>query len=1032
VRAAVSRSISVSSLVAGDPLASDAQTAADVLRALGLDAAEDVVVLPLASTAVLVRAIVARAGMALHWVRLDPARPLGPDGPAIDLVAVLALPLRDLGRDVGVAGRLRACLGRPELVDRLRAATSREELVEALASVESTAGESSLPTTDVLALLGSGATGLRAAEVARRRLACGPNRLERVRRRPLALRFLAQLWSFFAVLLWIAAACAWLAGLAQLAWAIAAVVVINGTFSFLQEYRAERAIEALERLLPHAVTVFRDGAAVRVEAIDLVPGDVVRVEEGDQVPADGQLLDAAGLRVDESALTGEPRAVFKGPTLGDRHERLPRRERPDLVFAGTAVVAGTGTFVVTATGMATEIGTIAGLTEAVTEGPSPLEREMARVTRTVTGLAVVFGASFFVLGLATGKLGLAEGFVFALGVIVANVPEGLLPTLTLALALGVQRIAQKRSLLKRLSAVETLGATTVICTDKTGTLTQNRMEARSIWSSGRMVAVGEENTSAAVRELFAAAVLASQATAEHGDPTEVGLVRAAAAAGVDAEACRRREPLLVPYPFDSFRKRMTLVRAGPGGPIAYVKGAPRETLALSTTVRFEDAVRPLTDDLRRAVLADHDALARAGHRLLAVARRPLDPRLVGAPAGAVETDLTFLGIVALWDPPRPGVREAVALCRRAGIRIVIVTGDYGLTAQAIARRIGLAVEKVVSGEEVERLPPEALAVLAAEPDVLFARTSPAHKLAIVDALKRRGEVVAVTGDGVNDAPALKAADIGVAMGQRGSEVAKEAALMVITDDNFASIVAAIREGRAIYANIRKFMTYIFTHNFAELAVFLASFFLAIPLPLTAIQVLVIDLATDLFPALALGGEPPEPGVMDRPPRARSERLLTTGRLLHAYGFLGVIEGTLALLAFFWTYHLAGWRPGSPMVAAGELYQRATTMTLAGIVAAQVGNVFACRTERESLLRVGPASNRLVLGGVVAEIAILATLIAVPALRRSFGLAPLGPTEWGPLLCFPAVVLVGEEIRKGIVRAASATWSRSGSGKPHAA
>ncbi|HLK45330.1 MAG TPA: HAD-IC family P-type ATPase, partial [Acidimicrobiales bacterium] len=405
-------------------------------------------------------------------------------------------------------------------MDRLRAATSREELVEALASVESTAGESSLPTTDVLALLGSGATGLRAAEVARRRLACGPNRLERVRRRPLALRFLAQLWSFFAVLLWIAAACAWLAGLAQLAWAIAAVVVINGTFSFLQEYRAERAIEALERLLPHAVTVFRDGAAVRVEAIDLVPGDVVRVEEGDQVPADGQLLDAAGLRVDESALTGEPRAVFKGPTLGDRRERLPRRERPDLVFAGTAVVAGTGTFVVTATGMATEIGTIAGLTEAVTEGPSPLEREMARVTRTVTGLAVVFGASFFVLGLATGKLGLAEGFVFALGVIVANVPEGLLPTLTLALALGVQRIAQKRSLLKRLSAVETLGATTVICTDKTGTLTQNRMAVRVLSAGGRRhrVTDADEPLPEEVHAVLEYAVLASQENPF--DPTE--------------------------------------------------------------------------------------------------------------------------------------------------------------------------------------------------------------------------------------------------------------------------------------------------------------------------------------------------------------------------------------------------------------------------------------------------------------------------------------------------------------------------------
>jgi calcium-translocating P-type ATPase len=836
-----------------------------------------------------------------------------------------------------------------------------------------------------------------------------------VRRRPLALRFLEQLWSFFAVLLWIAAACAFIAGLAQLAWAIIVVILVNGTFSFFQEYRAERAIEALERLLPHAITVSRDSVEARVEVTELVPGDIVRLEEGDQVPADGQLLEAAVLRLDESALTGEPRAVFKGPVLGDERERVPHRERSELVFAGTAVVAGTGRFVVTATGMATEIGAIAELTQAVTEEPSPLQREMGRVTRTVTALAVAFGASFFGLGLATGKLGLAEGFVFALGVIVANVPEGLLPTLTLALALGVQRMARKQSLLKRLSAVETLGATTVICTDKTGTLTQNRMEARSIWSDGRTWAVGQENTSATARELFEAAVLASQATAAHGDPTEVGIVRAAVAAGVDEEECRRREPLVMPYPFDSFRKRMTLVRAGPTGPIAYVKGAPRETLALCTTVRSDGAVRPLTDDVRRAVLAEHDALAREGHRLLAVARRPLDGRLVGAAASAVETELTFLGIIALWDPPRPEVKEAVALCRRAGIRVVIITGDYGLTAQAIARQIGLPVEKVVSGEEVERLPPEVLARLAAEPGVLFARTSPAHKLAIVTALKQRGEVVAVTGDGVNDAPALKAGDIGVAMGRRGSEVAKEAAVMVITDDNFASIVGAVREGRAIYANIGKFVTYIFASNVPELVPFLASVLLRIPLPLTLMQILAVDLGTDLLPALALGGEAPEPGVMDWLPRPRSARLLSAGRLLHAYGFLGVIEAALALLAFFWTYHLAGWRPGLPMASGGELYRRATTMTLAGIVAAQVGNVFACRTDRESLFRVGATTNRLVLGGVLAEVAILLALIAVPLLRTIFGLAPLGLREWGLLLCFPAIVLACEEVRKWVVR-----------------
>jgi calcium-translocating P-type ATPase len=1006
----------VTSYIAGDPvhLGPEVETLSDLLRAFGLEGAGHTAALLVAPDVGLVQVLGAGREVTLRWVHLARARPLVPQGTPVDLVAVMAVPMRDCGCAARLVARLRAHLRDAGLVARLRAATTRAELVEVVAPVEHYAGESPLTSEDLLRLLGSSPQGLTPSEAGRRGITCGPNRLERVRRRALGMRLLEQFWSLFAVLLWVAAACAFIAGLAQLGWAIIVVILVNGTFSFLQEYRAERAVEALERLLPHTITVRRGERDARVEVLDLVPGDVVCLEEGDQVPADGQLLEAAGLRVDESALTGESRAVLKGPVLGNERERVPHQERSEIVFAGTAVVAGTGIAVVTATGMATEIGAIAELTQAVSEEPSPLQREMGRLTRIVTGLAVVFGASFFLLALVSGKLGVAEGFVFALGVIVANVPEGLLPTLTLALALGVQRMARKRSLVRRLSAVETLGGTTVICTDKTGTLTENRMEARRIWADGRTWAVGEESAPSA-RELFEPAVLASLATTDHGDPTEVGIVRAAVAAGVDENACRGRAPLIGSYPFDSYRKRMTLVRAGPAGPIAYSKGAPREMLALCTTVCWNGDARPLTDDVRRAALAEHDALAREGLRLLAVARRPLGEPLLGAAASAVEKDLTFLGFIALWDPPRPEVEAAVALCRRAGIRVVIITGDYGLTAQAIARQIGLPVEKVVSGDEVERLPPEVIERLAAEPGVLFARTSPTHKLAIVTALKRRGEVVAVTGDGVNDAPALKASDVGVAMGRRGSEVAKEAAAMVITDDNFASVVAAVREGRATYANIGKFVTYIFASNVPELVPFLVSVFLGIPLPLTVMQILAVDLGTDLLPALALGGESPEPGVMDRPPRARSQRLLSAGRLLHAYGFLGMIEAGLALLAFVWTYYVAGWRPGAPMAAGGELYQRATTMTLAGIVAAQVGNVFACRTDRESLLRVGASTNRLVLLGVVAEVAILLALILVPPLRTTFALAPLGVLEWSPLLGFPFVVLGCEEVRKWAIR-----------------
>ena len=930
---------------------------------------------------------------------------------------VLIAPIGDSARALRLVGRMTACLAEPGIADRARAAATREALVEALAPAERSAGEVSLGTADLLSLLASSPAGLSDAEASRRRLACGPNRLERMRRRPLLMRFLEQFWTFFAVLLWVAGVFAVLAGMAELGWAIFAVIVVNGVFSFLQEYRAERAVEALQEMLPTVVTVVRAGREQRLAATELVSGDIVMISEGDQVPADGQLLSAAGLRIDQSALTGESHPLFKLPAAGNNRASVPVRERPELVFAGTAVVAGAGSFVVRATGMHTEIGAIAELTQAVPETPSPLQREMVRVTRLVSLLAAAVGTGFFALGVATGVFPVTEGFLFALGVIVANVPEGLLPTLTLALALGVQRMARQRCLVKRLSAVETLGATTVICTDKTGTLTQNRMTARCVWIGGRTLAAdalsaeGEPD----LCELFEAAALASQATPERGDPTEVALVAAGARLGVDPEKLRQAHELLVPYPFDSFRKRMTLVRATDAGPTAYVKGAPKETLALCETIRWEGRTMPMSDDIRRAVLADHDRLAADGLRILAVARRLIADDLAGARASTVERRLTFLGLVALWDPPRPEVKDAVGLCRRAGIRAIMVTGDYGLTAKAIATQIGLPVDKMVTGEEIDRLRPDALRQIVGAPGVLFARTSPAHKLEIVSALRASGEVVAVTGDGVNDAPALKAADIGVAMGKRGSEVAKEAAVMVITDDNFASIVTAVRQGRAIYANMGKFVTYIFASNVPELVPFLGVVFFKIPLALTVMQILAVDLGTDLLPALALGAEPPEEDVMDRPPRPRDERLLGGRRLLRAYAFLGAAEAALSLYAFFWTYWLAGWRPGLPMAAAGPLYQRATTMTFAAIVAAQVGNVFACRTDRESIFRAGLFSNPHVWWGIAAELALLLSLVLIPALRDIFGLAPLAFAEWSVLLALPPVMIALEEGRKWVVR-----------------
>ncbi len=1015
----MAREFAFTPLLTGDPvtLGPEVSSLPDLLRALGLAALEAPGVLPLAPCLALVHSLTgAGAGIAVRVVRLAHAPRLTDALGPVEAAIVLTSPLRKSGVALRLVSRLKAGLRDPALAGRIAAATSREELVRVLAALDDDAGETPLAVGDLFALLGSGREGLPEAETRRRLELCGPNRLEHVRRRPLILRLLEQFVSFFAVLLWVGGGFAFLAGMPELGWAIFAVIVVNGVFSFFQEYRAERAVEALQDLLPHEITVVRGGEEWRLPAAALVPGDLVSLEEGDQVPADGQLLASEGLRIDQSALTGEPHPVFKLPVAGDARERVPRLERHELAFAGTGVVVGRGTALVTATAMETEIGGVARLTQAVPEEPSPLQREMMRVTRVVTLLAVVFGFGFFVLGVATGVLSLADGFLFALGVVVANVPEGLLPTLTLALALAVGRMARQGSLIKRLSAVETLGATTVICTDKTGTLTLGRMAARALMVGDRVFAADALSPDAAgdVRELLEAAVLASQATLERGDPTEVALVAAAVQAGVDPEKLRRAHELRAAHPFDSFRKRMTLVRGTADGAVAYVKGAPKETLALCARVRWGGESVPLDERLRRALLADHDRLAADGLRMLAVATRRVsaDP---GASRGAVESELTLLGLVGLWDPPRPEVEGAVRSCRGAGIRVVMVTGDYGLTAAAIARQIGLPVEKVVTGEEVERMSPGSLRGLVGEPGVLFARTSPAHKLAIVMALRAQGEVVAVTGDGVNDAPALKAAAIGVAMGRRGTEVAKETAEMVIADDNFASIVTAIREGRAIYANMGKFVTYIFASNVPELVPFLAFVLLGVPLPLTVMQILAVDLGTDLLPALALGAEPPEPGVMDRPPRSPRDRLLSGGRLARAYGFLGVIEAALSLAAFFWTYRVAGWRPGLPMAASGRLYRRATTMSLAAIVATQIGNVFACRTDRESVFRVGLLANRLVLAGIAAEIGLLLALILLPPFQYVFGLAPLAFAEWGILLVFPPVVLLLEEGRKWVVR-----------------
>jgi calcium-translocating P-type ATPase len=806
----------------------------------------------------------------------------------------------------------------------------------------------------------------------------------------------------------------------ELAIAIVIVILVNAVFSFAQEHRAERAVEALGRVLPQRARVRRDGRPQEIDAQELAPGDLMLLTAGERISADATVQSAVELRVDMSTLTGESRPVRRHPMNGDAQEGL---DAPDRVFAGTHVFSGTAEAVVTTTGMATELGRIAGLTQSARRRPSPLQLEMRRVTRVVALLSVLIGITFFVLAGALG-MPLTDRSLFAIGVIVANVPEGLLPTVTLSLALATQRMARCNAIVRRLSSVETLGCTTVICTDKTGTLTTNEMTVRRLWTPDaalQVEGVGYRpdarlaTDSDAVRELVRAGALCNDATLEQvdgtwrviGDPTEGALLALAQKAGIDPVLEAHRYPRRGEVPFDSRRKRMTTVHDTPAGRTAYVKGAPALIVARTT----------LAEEGRDRALAAADRLTRDGLRVLAVARQPVDRGT--AASEALESELELLGLVGMQDPPRPEVAAAVRSCREAGIRVLMVTGDSGITAEAIARRIGLVAgsARILQGDDIEAMDDAALVGALAEPGALVARVTPEQKLRIAAALHGAGEIVAMTGDGVNDAPALRTADIGIAMGEGGTDVAREAADMVLTDDNFASIAAAVEEGRAVYDNIRRFAQYHFSSNVAELLAFLSWGLSggAIPLPLVVMQVLAIDLGTDLLPAIALGTERPEPGVMQRPPRPHSERLLNRRTLGRVYGFVGLVVGVAGMAAFFAGYLLAGWRPGEPLPGEDAVYVQATAMTYAGIVAGQVGAGFAFRTARESLRRVGVFSNRFLLVGVAFEVALLLAILHLGPLQEAFHRRALDPLAWPLLLCVPFVVVAAEEARKAAFR-----------------
>jgi len=890
--------------------------------------------------------------------------------------------------------------------------------------------------------LGTGLHGLSGEEAARRLSQYGLNRLSEVGATRGAYRFLSQFKDLFSLLLLVAAVLAAISGMEQLSLAILSVVVLNATFSFIQEHRAEQALRALRRLLPFHAKVVRDGQLRRVPAEQVVPGDLLVLEEGDKVPADCRLIEASGLSTDNAALTGEsePQPRTAEPMLNHANSWL---DAQNLAYMGTTVASGYGRAVVFSTGMQTRFGRIARLSGAIREAPSPLQREIAYAARLDFAVAAALGATFFLLGFLWLRLSLSVVFLFMIGVMVACVPEGLQVTVSTALALGVLRMTRRNVLVKRLSAVETLGGATVICTDKTGTITKGEMTVRQIWVNGKLMIVsgrgyepmgtftveGKELTREEHRDLrvlLETAGLCSNAKVIAptdanptwgiiGDPTDGSLLIAALKLGLDMDRVLAEKPRVTMVPFDSGRKRMSVVHREAGRVMAYVKGAPKETLSVCTRIQEGSVVHRLDQRGIDEVNAWKRRLGEEELRVIAVAYRELPADMAEYTAETVEQDLIFLGLVGIVDPPRPEVKEAVERVKRAGVRVILITGDYGPTALAVAREVGIVEgpdAKVWTGAQVDQMSDEQLLAELRRPEVIFARASPEHKMRIVSLLKSMGEVVAVTGDGANDAPSLKTADIGVAMGVSGTDVARESADMILLDDSFASIVNGIEEGRTIYENIRKFTVYVFAHNWAELLPYLLFVIAGVPLPLLPTQVLAIDLGIDVAPSLALGVDPPEPGVMSRPPRSRRERIFNLQTIARSL-FLGLFIGLGALLGCFTVWTLSGWRPGQPLGFEDPLYKLGTTMTFAGIVLGQVGNVFASRAGRVSILRTRLLANRWIWVGVASQIAIAAAVIYTPLLQGLFGTAPLRAENWALLLLLPFLPLLADETRKAV-------------------
>ena len=873
----------------------------------------------------------------------------------------------------------------------------------------------SIPIDEVISGLKSGQNGLGSDEAARRLSEYGPNQLESPSKPSPLKIFLGKFKDYMVIVLIFAALISYIAGESTNSLVIIGIVILVAIIGFFQEYKAERAMEALREMVAPEADVMRDGRMSTVQASDLVFGDMIFLEAGDKVPADARIVDETALEVIEASLTGESMPVKKS------REQLPEEvdlaDRRNMVFMGTIVSYGNCRAVVTATGLATELGRISGMIKQKQVDP-PLKIKLEHLAKRQALLVFAVAAIVFVLDASRGSP-VMNSMIAAIALAVAGVPEALPFIVTLALAFGTQAMARKNAIIRRLPAVETLGSTTVICTDKTGTLTTGEMTLREIQTfrtiyvdgpgytpvgsfseNGRLIDPQETD----LVRLLEIGALANNAGIEKadgnwrivGDPTEGAVIVAAKKAGI-LEKIRGRSTRIIEYPFDSDRRRMTTVdETQDGGRIVSMKGAPEAVLERCTKIALADGVFPITDEDRKSIMARADCMAGSALRVLAFAGKSLsgnDP----LDMDFVEADLTFAGLAGMMDPPRKEVLEAISVSKKAGIRTVMITGDHRLTARAIGKELDIGNGEVIEGAELERMSEKDLGERINEVSI-FARVTAEHKVRIVEALKNRGNIVAMTGDGVNDAPALKASDIGVAMGKTGTEVTKEASDMVIADDNFATIVGAVLEGRRIYDNIRKGTTYLLAVSFAELATIFVAVIMGFPIPLLAAQILWINVVAEEFPAIGLAMEPAHAKIMTKKPRDPSESMPSKSLTIYTLAIAAtIVAGTLGL-------YMASLNMGQDL-------SYARTMAFVALGLFTVYNAYSCRSLEESIFRMNPLGNRTLLLGIAGSIASVLAVVYIPFMQSIFLTRPLTPESWIMVLGVGLLVILAAEVMK---------------------